>query len=88
MHSLICLHCTLQLKIISQTLQHHRQLRWIYSVTRGSAFTFEFVEQVGLCLDEQTLKQALRLFKESKPLLIANVDSIGTGTVRQLILIR
>lgn len=41
--------------------------------------------QVGLCLDDQTLKQALRLFKESKSLLIANIDSIGTGTVRRLI---
>lgn len=52
-----------------------------------SACAFGFVEQIGLCLDEQTLKQALLLFKESKSLLIANVDSIGTGTVRLLILI-
>lgn len=44
-----------------------------------------FVRQVGLCLDDQTLKQALRLFKESKSLLIANIDSIGTGTVRRSI---
>lgn len=39
--------------------------------------------EIGLCLDEQTLKQALLLFKESKSLLIANVDSIGTGTVEE-----
>ena len=43
------------------------------------------MKQVGLCLDEQTLKQALNLFKESKSMLIANVDSIGTGTVRRFI---
>jgi hypothetical protein len=56
------------LGIISQTLQHHRQLRLIHSATRGSAFVFEFVEQVSLCLDEQTMKQALCLFKETNDL--------------------
>lgn len=38
--------------------------------------------QVGLCLDLQTSKEAMHLFKESKSLLIANADSLGTGTVR------
>lgn len=37
--------------------------------------------QQGLCLDEKTAAQALQLFRESKPLLLANIGTIGTGTV-------
>ncbi|XP_073392404.1 retinoblastoma-related protein-like isoform X2 [Physcomitrium patens] len=39
--------------------------------------------EVGLCLDLQTSKEAMHLFKESKSLLIANADSLGTGTVEE-----
>lgn len=40
--------------------------------------------QQGLCLDEKTAAQALQLFRESKPLLLANIGTIGTGTVSPL----
>lgn len=41
-------------------------------------------KQQGLCLDEKTAAQALQLFRESKPLLLANIGTIGTGTVSPL----
>lgn len=40
-----------------------------------------FNVQVGLRLDDRTSRQALQLFRDSKPLLLANVGTIGTGTV-------
>ncbi|KDP42033.1 hypothetical protein JCGZ_03096 [Jatropha curcas] len=36
--------------------------------------------KTGLCLDEDTCKEALQLFKETKHLLSANISSIGNGT--------
>lgn len=37
--------------------------------------------QSGLALDEDTHKQAIRLFKETKHLLVTNISTIGNGTV-------
>ncbi|KAG0563583.1 hypothetical protein KC19_8G043100 [Ceratodon purpureus] len=39
--------------------------------------------EVGLCLNDGTTQEALRLFRASKYLLKANINTIGTGTVEE-----
>ncbi|XP_024397294.1 retinoblastoma-related protein-like isoform X1 [Physcomitrium patens] len=58
-----------------------RKKAWSPVYLEGLEGRFREHCEVGLCLDDPTLQQALRLFKESKPLLLANIDSIGTSTV-------
>lgn len=42
---------------------------------------------MGLSLDENTCTIAMKLFKETKHLLLANSSAIGNGTVRFVVLI-
>ncbi|KAK6920509.1 Retinoblastoma-associated protein, A-box [Dillenia turbinata] len=38
----------------------------------------------GLCLDENTFEEALKLFRDSKHLLLANMSSIGSGVLEEV----
>nr|DAD30372.1 TPA_asm: hypothetical protein HUJ06_009223 [Nelumbo nucifera] len=40
--------------------------------------------KVGVSLDEGTFSQAMRLFRESKHLLLANMSSVGSGTPEEV----
>lgn len=50
----------------------------------GASARFTHLCKSGLSLDDYMFEQAMRLFKESKHLLSANMSSIGTGTAEEI----
>jgi hypothetical protein len=62
-----------------------RSLRRAASQAFWDGMEARFMERckVGLCLGEKMLLRVSRFFEDSKPLLLANIDTFGTGSVEE-----
>ncbi|CAM6073864.1 unnamed protein product [Sphagnum tenellum] len=63
----------------------NRSLRRAASQAFWDGMEARFMERckVGLCLGEKMLPRVSRFFEDSKPLLLANIDTFGTGSVEE-----
>ncbi|KAH9555125.1 hypothetical protein CY35_08G098100 [Sphagnum magellanicum] len=64
----------------------NRSLRRAASQAFWDGMEARFMERckVGLCLGEKMFLRVSRFFEDSKPLLLANIDAFGTGSVEEV----